>query len=354
MATTQKGLRYIVKPGAYLPAAQVRLWDDKKWERFVESCCRVQADPTKKLLLKYASVRRLGGKGDKGRDVEALMVKPRSVDKWDLYQCKHYKNPLTRGDLYPELAKFFGHLTDNSYPTPANYFICAPLDCGNELHDLLSDVNKFKDDFISAWTGGELRLQRPSPSEAAYVALFDFSRIRELLTSDLIEIHASDIKDHFRLFGISPERPVDEPVPSTVGSVEHEYAQALIDVYTEHAGAAFTIPALEGSAYQEHFQSCRAEFFCAEGLARFSRDLYAEVDPQKDPFRVLLSQVHKGIRSTWASPRHTNGLDRMEAVMNQANNLPTNENPLTAFLRPGDLSGSCHHLANEGEIKWVR
>jgi len=354
MARTQKSLRYIIKPGAYPPAAQVRLWDDKKWERFVETCCKVQGSETKANSLKYVSVRRLGGKGDKGRDIEALIAKPRAIDAWDLYQCKHYKNPLNRGDLYPELSKFFGHLVKDSYPRPANYFICAPLDCGNDLYDLLSDAKKLKADFVSAWSNEDLGLRKPTPEEASYVASFDFKRIKEMPVSNLIQIHAADIEDHYRLFGITPERPLDEAVPKIVSAKEHQYAQALLDVYAELAAAPVTIASLSGSDYEDHFQSCRAEFFCAEGLARFSRDLYAELDSTNDPFRVLMTQVHKGVRSAWASPRHKTGLDRLEAVAGQASNLQTNENPLTAFLRPGDLPGTCHHLANEGELKWVR
>lgn len=354
MSKPRKNLRYILKPGTFLPAAQVRLWDDKKWERFVEKCCKLLTVPTGTPLPKYVSVKRLGGKGDKGRDIEALMSKTRAADQWDLYQCKHYKNPLNRGDLYPELVKFIGHLVKGSYPLPANYFICAPLDCGNELHDLLSDVAKLKSDFISAWSKGELSLPKPDTAEIAYVANFDFSRIREVQTGDLIRIHATDIQDHFKVFGITPERPADDPVPNIVSAVEHQYAQALIDVYSEHCGTALTLGTLVGSNYDEHFQSCRAEFFCAEGLSRFSRDVYAETDPQKDPFRLLLTQVHKGVRSTLSSPRHLNGLDRLDAVIGQASNLQTNESPLNAFLRPGDLPGTCHHLANEGALKWVR
>lgn len=354
MTRAQKGLQYKIMPGAYLPAAQIRLWNDVKWEQFVESCCKIQSDATKSTSPKYIRVKRLGGKGDKGRDIEALMSKPRAVDAWDLYQCKHYKNPLTRGDLYPELAKFFGHLVNNSYPRPANYFICAPLDCGNGLHDLLSDVGRLKSDFISAWSNEELELHTPSKNEISYVSTFDFSRIKEMPVNDLINIHFLDKTDHYRLFGIIDERPLDGPVPKVLGANERSYAQALLDVYTELAGSAYTFDLLSSSPYEEHFQSCRAEFFCAEGLARFSRDVYAERDPQKDPFKNLLSQVHKGIRSTLVNPKHTSGLDRLTAVVNQATNLKTNENPLTDFLRPGDLPGTCHHLANEGELKWVR
>lgn len=354
MGKTRQSLRYILKPGTYLPAAQVRLWDDKKWERFVEKCCKVQAQDNASQPSRYVVVRRLGGKGDKGRDIEALMSKPRAVDQWDLYQCKHYKNPLNRGDLYPELAKFFSHLAQGSYPAPAHYYICAPLDCGNDLHDLLSDAAALKADFIAAWSNRDLSLPKPADDALAYARGFDFSRIAEVLTNDLISIHAADIQDHFKVFGITPERPEDSDVPASVGAVEHQYAQALLTVYSEHNGTPLTLANVDGSSYNEHFQSCRAEFFCAEGLSRFSRDLYAEADAKKDPFQLLLTQIHKGVRSTLTSPRHRSGLDRLDAVLGQVSSLQTNDNPLHTFLRPGDLPGTCHHLANEGEIKWVR
>lgn len=85
MSKARQNLRYILKPGTYLPAAQVRLWDNKKWERFVENCCKVQAQSNLSQSPRYAAVKRPGGKGDKGRDIEALMSKLRAVDRWDLY-----------------------------------------------------------------------------------------------------------------------------------------------------------------------------------------------------------------------------------------------------------------------------
>lgn len=349
-----KRLSYQINPGAYLPAAQIRLWDDKKWERFVESACRVMPTSGSDATPVYVKVKRLGGKGDKGRDIEALLKKPRCIDGWDLYQCKHYKNPLTRGNLYPELAKFFGHMASGSYPAPAHYFICAPLDCGNELHDLLADSDKFQKDFLDAWNTGQFGLETPSQLEIDTAKSFGFERIQEVLATDLIDYHALDLPNHFKLFGITPVRPEDAPVPAAIGSNEQRYVQALLDVYAEDAGSSWTCDTLTGSRYEEHFQSSRAEFFCAEGLSRFSRDLYAEIDPSKDPFKLLLTQVHKGVRSTLTSPRHRSGLDRLDAVVTLAAGLQANDNPLHPFLRAGDLQGTCHHLANEGNVTWVR
>ncbi|MFM0069290.1 ABC-three component system protein [Paraburkholderia aspalathi] len=73
--------------------------------------------------------------------------------------------------------------------------------------------------------------------------------------------------------------------------------------------------------YADHFTDCRVEFYCAEGLKRFSRDLF-----EHDEFATLLDMVLKGVRTAVSSPRH----------------------------RAGDLPGTCHHLVNEKKLRWVK
>ena len=56
-----------------------------------------------KKRLNYVDAERLGGKGDKGRDVIATYDKARL--KWDNYQCKHYATALNDNNIKKEIDK---------------------------------------------------------------------------------------------------------------------------------------------------------------------------------------------------------------------------------------------------------
>ncbi len=77
-----------------------------QWEKFIEAACLHCPVGNKG----YSQVKRLGGAGDAGRDIEARLESELAKDKWDLYQGKHYDHRLAPSDAFPELAKFFGHL----------------------------------------------------------------------------------------------------------------------------------------------------------------------------------------------------------------------------------------------------
>ncbi len=340
--------RYVLGPGGHPPIAQLRLISARRWERFVEDCCVTQTGAG----LKYEKVKRLGGPGDRGRDVEALMSLPRTKHNWDLYQCKHYKDPLAKAQFYPELAKFFLQIAKGAYPEPAHYFLCAPQDCGVELHDLLMGPIKFKLDFLNEWQAGGTGLKSLQTKLNAKVEVavnaFDFKRIRELQARNLLRLHEQNPIAHFKLFGIVPRREADPTMPPGPAAEEQQYIQALIDAYSEASGAAVDPARLAGTRYDEHFNACRSQFYSAEGLKRFSRDVFP------GEFANLLDSVFNGVRPIWASPRLKTGIERLDAVITHVSTLKVNDSPLNASLRPPDLPGTCQHLANDGKLKWVR
>ncbi|WP_211104328.1 ABC-three component system protein [Chromobacterium haemolyticum] len=321
---------------------------DTQWEDFIEHACRqrlVNGD-------KYVQVVRLGNANDKGRDVEARLQATLVPDGWDLYQAKHYGNRLTPGNAYPEMAKFFGHLLKKSYPTPRKYYFCAPRNAGPELHDLLADPEALREAFLSAWKGGTHALDAGllTPQMSSLVNGFDFSRFEECLVHDLIGWHALDTSAHYKLFGIEPERGDDPDVPPTAQVDEMTYVNELVKVYSEHSGEKLSLDDVVASEmYRDHFESARVAFYSAEGLRRFSRDIYPE-----DEFNKLLEMVKKGVRPSAYSPRHKTGLERHDAAIDAAAKLTVTDSVLYPRLRGGDLPGTCHHLVNDGDLKWVR
>lgn len=338
----------VVKPGAFPPAVYLMHVSDTQWEDFIEHACRQR----KINGMPYAEVKRLGNANDKGRDVEARLQSTLVENGWDLFQAKHYGNRLTPGDAYPELAKFFGHLIRKSYPCPRKYYFCSPLNAGPDLHDLLANPGALRCAFLSAWRAGSHGLNSALLTESIrnLVEDFDFSRFDECLVYDLISWHAQDKPAHFKLFGIEPERGDDPAVPTDTQSNEMIYVSELVKVYAEHSGTALSVEdVVVSDDYAEHFGAARAAFYSAEGLRRFSRDIYTE-----DEFGKLMTMVKNGVKPIASSPRNKTGLDRHDAAIEAAAKLTVTDSVLHSRLRGGDLPGTCHHLVNEGELKWVR
>ena len=301
----------------------------------------------------YCFVTRIGGAGDAGRDVEARYTPDLIKGGWDLYQAKHYNSAVGESVLYPELAKFFHHLSIGTYPAPMFYYICAPKNTSPKLHDLIADSVKLKTAFMESWSKGKNGVKSKdfplTKDVEKVVGEFDFAHIQEMPVKNLIEFHSLNSAAHERLFGIEAVRganPITPPLPS---EEEHIYVGQLVRVYSDDAGELMSVgEVLESSLYGEHLESCRGEFYSAEGLKRFSRDV------MPGEFENLLGAVHEGVRRVNASPRNTAALEKLEKVLQTAAVLQIANNPLSQKLLPADLPGACHHLVNEEKLKWLK
>ncbi|MFO1301594.1 MAG: ABC-three component system protein [Burkholderiaceae bacterium] len=342
--------RLVVKRGTVPPSVFLHTISDKEWEEFIAAACRQRTIGT----AKYVSVKVLGSAGDKGRDVEARLQVALVTDGWDLYQAKHYGQRLTPGNAYPELVKFFGHLLAKSFPVPRKYYFCAPKNAGPELHDLLANPSNLRLGLLSAWKAGTHGLKdqvaKLTPAMEAFINTFDFKRFEECQIVDLLAWHAEDVNAHCKLFGIEPERGDDPAVPAQTQFHEMTYVSELIRAYTEAEDVPMDlakVPADE--VYREHLAAAREAFYAAEGLKRFSRDIYVE-----DEFKKLLDMVLKGVRLKVKSPLLKTGLQRHDAAIDAAQMLTVTDSVLHTRLRGGDLPGTCHHLVNEKQLTWVR
>ena len=347
---TQKN-RFAIQRGVIPPSAQVLLIHSDQWEKLIEVACLNRPLGNGKM---YAFVKQLGGAGDGGRDVEARLVPNQLKGQWDLYQGKHYDHALMPSDVFKELVKFFKHLAEKTYPEPRYYYLCAPRGAGNDLHNLLSNPDIFKQRFLNDWKTGKTGLKGRAADLSfeveKLVTAFDFNAIIECQTRDILAWHALDQKAHFDLFGYEGERCDDPLMPPAPTDQEQVYVEELLKVYAEFSGKALTLDELMGpDSNGEHFQSQRTLFYCAEGLKIFSRDTHGEAE-----FDALLDMVLTGIGPKVKSPRHKIGLDRLEAGTGGAEQLIVNDSVLAPKLRPGDLPGSCHHLVNQKRLKWVK
>ena len=109
------------------PISKVKIMEENEFEQFtlewIYAC---------KSSL-YTSVVRIGGAGDKGRDVIGYYAD----GTVDYYQCKHYKDPLAPSDYYLEFGKLCYYTYKKEIKVPQNYYIVASNDVGRALLDLI-------------------------------------------------------------------------------------------------------------------------------------------------------------------------------------------------------------------------
>lgn len=164
-------------------------------------------------------------------------------------------------------------------------------------------------------------------------------------SAELLDIHARSDK-HWEVFGVLAARGPNPDIPEKPDTAEDKYVEALLDVYEEASSSKIAKPAGIPAKFKEHFKAQRRLFYSAEGLNRFSRDKLPGA------FDLLVNDVAVGIGNALSFP-HPDGLTRLMKVLETANSLHVTANPLNARLQAGDLSGTCHHLANQGLATWV-
>lgn len=162
---------------------------------------------------------------------------------------------------------------------PRQYFIVTPKGVGNSLQDLIDDPPKLRTRLIEkwdAWCLKEITATGPVPLEAdlrMYVEEFDFSIVKTLAPSTLIEQH-SDTKEHLAVFGsaFKPRPPAEAP-PTDVAQKETIYVTSVYEAFGDHLKSPISLPA--HFAQHDHLTQCfdhaRECFYCAESLKEFCR-----------------------------------------------------------------------------------
>lgn len=303
----------------------------------------------------YEQVVRLGGAGDRGRDIAAYARYP---DIWDLYQCKHYDSPLAPAEFWVELGKLCHYSFTGAYAVPRHYYVVTSRGLGPALHDLLTRPGDLNAPLIAQWDG-KCRKGITSKQDIVlekdfrlYVEKFDFSIVRELPPLDLIELH-SRTRYHAVRFGggLTRKRPRTSPPPEAIEKVEIPYVQAMFAAFGEHLSAEVGDRASFGHSAElcEAFDYAREGFYSAEALKEFARENL----PDEEDFEDLLDETFSGIRPALNGP-HTTGYARLVETTNAALGLRFTNSVLEPQLRNMDRVGFCHHLVNRSRTKWVR
>lgn len=151
-------------------------------------------------------------------------------------------------------------------------------------------------------------------------------------------------------------QPVKVPVPKEATPEEHDYINELYCAYGDAEGKNnFTKSDLSiYPEYKEDLADRRIDFYAAESIHRGVMELGN--GGLANQFDVLKEETYDGVKDT-AKRTHSNGYERMLAVMEQAVNVTVKSYVLSEspYWISGKIKkGVCHQLVNDGRLKWVK
>lgn len=150
------------------PIDKVHIMDEDSFEHFtLEWLYGCKKD-------KYSSIMRIGGAGDKGRDVIAY----RKDGGVDYFQCKHYNSALAPSNYYLELGKLCYYTYTKDIPLPKSYYIVASNDIGPTLQDLLDNSAQLLSSLLDNWDT-YCRFKITKSKEIKVKDYFDYSFVSE-------------------------------------------------------------------------------------------------------------------------------------------------------------------------------
>ena len=339
-----------VTSGPAIPAIErIRLFSPRQWEEFV-------LEWAYSLRSLYARVERCGGAGDMGRDVVAT-ANETDPSVWDNYQCKHYGHPLMPSEIWLELGKLVYYTHLGEFTVPRAYRFVAPQGAGSTLSKLFEKPENLRTELIENWEAKCRHLitqtiEVPlSPELLTHLNSIDFSIFSYIPPLKLIDQHRTTPWHIARFGGGLPPRLDAETPPTEPAANEAVYLRKLFEAYSDARGntaSRFADIAAEPQ-YSGHYSDCRLEFYSAESLRGFSRDTLPA-----GSFEQLQDEIHSGIRDTLRET-HTNGFQRLLAVVGSARALQLTSHPLVPRMHIRDRGGVCHQLANDrDDVQWVQ
>lgn len=338
--------------GATIPAIdRVKLMSANDYEDYVTEWAHGYLNKV------YNSVVHLGGSGDKGRDVIGYLDEAKTECHY--YQCKHYDEQLTPSSIFIEIGKLIYYTYTGVVILPIKHYFVAPQGEGPALHDLLLKPDDLRTALINNW-GDKCESKITSKTKVIlneallkYINEFDFSLFGSLQPLEMIDQHRQT-KYHSGRFGggLTSSRKIIPTAGNIIEDFELGYTTQLFEVYSEKEGTSITNKAdlASNAELNQHFNESRDSFYSAESLRQLSRD---NLPNGTDVFEDLKNEVHTTIRNT-ERMQHGNGYERLLNCTQVAINGQYTSSPLHIEIKAEDKEGTCHHLANENKVKWVK
>jgi hypothetical protein len=305
--------------------------------------------------LKYSSIKKIGGAGDKGRDVIAYY----NDNSVDYYQCKHYNTPLSPTNYYLELGKLCHYTYKKEIIVPKSYYIVASNDIGPSLQDLIDNPTNLLSSLIENWdTYCRTKITKKVDVELdkeflEYIKSFDFSIVKTYPMAQVIDEYLDTIYGNIRFGG----RKINIPIPlypsASIEPEEMKYIIALLEAYSDELKIQIdTTKSLESyGRYFEHLNRQRKDYYSAETIRRFIRDTLTD----SQQFDILKSEIYDGIIDTHEQ-NYDSGYKRLVEDLRQSSVTNTSKCLLDSKLHcigNSERKGICHMLVNDNKLRWV-
>ena len=331
------------------PINKVRIMEENEFEQFTLEWIYACKSPL------YERVVKIGGAGDKGRDVIGYF----EDNTVDYYQCKHYKEPLAPSNFYLEFGKLCYFTYKKEIKVPKNYYIVASNDVGSSLMSLIENPNKISEELIKNWDkhckDKITKTVKVDLDDAfiAYIKAFDFSIVSTYPIAKIIDEHIHTVYGSIRFGGESVDIGEVKAPDDHFANYEMKYITALLKAYSEELDVQIdTVEALKAySRFFTHFGRQRKDYYSAETIRRFVRDTLTD----GKQFDVLKNEIYDGIIDVHEQA-YESGYKRLVADLTQAVKINTTKSLLDSKLNCVSNSvrkGVCHMLVNDDKIRWV-
>lgn len=333
------------------PIKLLKIISPDDYEEIIKEWCSGYLDK------KYERVERLGGSGDKGRDIVCTISKKDAT--WINYQCKHYDKPLQPSTAWLEIGKLIIFVYEGDYNAPQKYYFVSPCGVGTKLRDILINPEKIRSGLKNNWAkycekglkaGKNYLLDK---ALIDFIDSFDFKIFDYLSPDDFLNEFKNTCYFTKHFGGLIKPRPLNEEYPELIQSDELIYIRKILDAYSEHLKENIG-DSKELDKYPDiklHFERQRRNFYSAEYLKAYSREIY---DPDMKYFENLKNEIYDGIIDEIETDAK-NGFERLKKVIKRSEQIQITNNPLTTTTGVRDRQGICHHLANEREeVKWKK
>ena len=322
--------------------------DDLELEEFIELWIERKSQ-------QYVRVERIGAANDKGRDVIGFLSERGHEGLWDLYQCKRKTRAAKLGtpEAITELGKLFHHHVEGAYLTlPRKYVFVAPRGVVAPLRDLILNPSTLGPYLIAHWSehcATRITQTRDVPMTSeirAAIEAFDFARV-SYLTAPMIVKDPAAAPALSKVLDLIPEEAPRGVAPAAIQPEELPYVDQLRRVYGEASGLTFASAddVFTHPDHGEHLRRQRTRFFEAASFSRFHRDNTAP-----GALETFRHDVYHGVVEVY-DELHPSNLHRVDSVMKHAGQ--TQISLLGRLTRVPVRQGMCHHLANEGHLKWI-
>ncbi|MDD3404617.1 MAG: restriction endonuclease [Hespellia sp.] len=195
----------------------------------------------------YKNVAQLGGSKDSGRDIVAYLDD--TMQTFDIFQCKRYKEPLSPSVYMSEFGKLCYYTMIGKYNMPRKYFIVASNGIGQDLRELVEHPKTINSQLISTWDK-YCKPKRKIVAEGLpltdeikdYVENFDFTIVSEISPPTLLEQFSTTSWYKYHFGGGLRQRPrVQKPQDELESDeVTMEYVCQLMQAYSQREKKTIT------------------------------------------------------------------------------------------------------------------